>query len=64
MYRILPIILFYLGIFQLVPFSNAWPQPGVGEKLPVFQLSDVTGKPVSLESYSGKIVLVHLWKCK
>ncbi len=36
----------------------------VGEKLPVFQLLDVTGKPVALESFSGKVVLIHLWKCK
>jgi hypothetical protein len=64
MFRIQQFFFFCLCSLLFVNFSSSRAQMNVGEKLPVFQLLDVTGKPVALESFSGKVVLIHLWKCK
>lgn len=64
MSRIQKILLPGLIFLLVISLSPSQAQLGVGEKLPVFQLPDVNGKPVALESYLGKVVLIHLWKCK
>lgn len=33
----------------------------VGDKAPVFTLNDVNGKPVSLDDFKGKVVLIDFW---
>ncbi len=35
--------------------------PLVGSPAPPFQLRDLSGKPVSLASYRGKVVLINFW---
>ncbi|MBI5365698.1 MAG: redoxin domain-containing protein [Planctomycetes bacterium] len=35
--------------------------PGVGDKPPAFEKTDLDGKPLSLKQYLGKVVLVDFW---
>jgi len=64
MYRIQQNLFLFFCSLLLINFSSSLAQISMGEKLPVFQLPDISGKPVALENFVGKVVLIHLWKCK
>jgi len=36
----------------------------VGKKLPTFKLPNINGAETTLQEFIGKIVIIHLWKCK
>lgn len=35
-----------------------------GKILPAFKLPNLEGKEIALQDFLGKIVIIHLWKCK
>src|SRR5579871_3140510 len=51
-----------LAPFFVSPTSQSGGPAGlVGQRAPLFALSDDRGKPVSLDRYRGRIVLMNLW---
>lgn len=46
---------------QLKELIASLKQTAVGQPAPNFTLNDTSGKPVSLDSYKGKVVLVDFW---
>src|SRR5258708_30261579 len=40
-------------------FAAAAPHPVIPEKLPDFALKDLSGKPISVESWSGKSLVIY-----
>ncbi len=58
---ILPSILFLsliLSVREAVCLDSA---PQIGKLAPVFSLTDVNGKKVTLSEYSGKVILINFW---
>ena len=52
---------FFLFLAAALISLNAIAQPKIGESSPEITLKDVTGKPVSLSSLKGKVVLIDFW---
>ncbi len=48
-------------VFALLVSVSAVAQPAVGTTAPEIVLKDVDGKPVSLSSLKGKVVLIDFW---
>jgi thiol-disulfide isomerase/thioredoxin len=42
-------------------FAAAAPHPVIPAKLPDFSLKDLSGKPISVESWSGKSLVINFW---
>ena len=59
-------LLLILFIFSLnfVWITNLQAQIEPGEKAPGFKLLSLDGREIALENFLGKIVILHLWKCK
>jgi peroxiredoxin len=56
--------LLFLGFFSVMSSSNESTQPEtplamIGQAAPVFTLTEVTGKPIDLAQYKGKIVVLE-----
>ncbi|MEK6673203.1 MAG: TlpA disulfide reductase family protein [Nitrospirota bacterium] len=49
-----------LFLSAIAPFSDAYAL-SIGEKVPNVTLKDVSGSPVSLDKFRGKIVLINFW---
>jgi peroxiredoxin len=61
MRRILPVFLilfFTLSARESVCLETA---PQIGKLAPVFELTDVNGKKVSLADFKGKVILINFW---
>lgn len=58
--------LFILVIFVLnfVGTAALHAQIEAGAKAPGFKLRALDGREIALENFLGKIVVLHLWKCK
>ncbi|MBI3735580.1 TlpA family protein disulfide reductase [Candidatus Sumerlaeota bacterium] len=50
----------FLRVFEEGELRDMNP-PKVGEKAPIFEVSDFEGKRVSLDQFRGEYVFVHLW---
>ena len=58
-------LLFIFLIFCLTILTSAQAGLEAGKKAPAFKLpSLVEKKEVALSDFLGKIVVLHLWKCK
>jgi thiol-disulfide isomerase/thioredoxin len=42
-------------------FAAAAPHPVIPARLPDFSLKDLSGKPISVESWSGKSLVINFW---
>jgi peroxiredoxin len=49
------------GLEETVKQWEIWNALAVGTKFPDFTATDVTGKPLSLAEYTGKVVLIDFW---
>ena len=43
---------------------NAFAELEPGKAPPVFKLPVMDGNEISLADYAGKVVVLHLWKCR
>jgi peroxiredoxin len=46
-----------VGTFELRPIKKIQ----IGDELPALTLLDLDGKPIKLEDYKGKVLLLHFW---
>jgi hypothetical protein len=62
----LHLLLFFCLIFSGVAFAKDDPRIGLepGNLLPSFKLPDLNDKPMALEEFRGRIIVIHLWKCQ
>ena len=61
--RILFMISLLLGL-NLIWIINAQAGLEAGKNPPAFKLSSLEGKEIALQDFLGKVVVLHLWKCK
>ena len=61
---LLVVIAVAVGLYELARHKSAGeggPPGAVGSTAPAFSLTDIDGKPLSLASYKGKVVLLDFW---
>ena len=52
-------IILFLTVLATISAANA--QLKLGDKLPAIELKDTKNKPVSLNAFAGKVILVDFW---
>ena len=61
---LLVVIAVAVGLYELAhrqSARNGGPAGAVGSAAPAFSLTDIDGKPLTLASYKGKVVLLDFW---
>ncbi|HEX9974401.1 MAG TPA: hypothetical protein VGD14_20200 [bacterium] len=58
------LLIFFIFSLNFAWIANLQAQIAPGEKAPGFKLPSLDGREIALENSLGKIVILHLWKCK